>query len=84
MIWADVELDLGLLKEASGHLKSARASYFRYDALSKNVGRTQELESFYKRIDEIGRRLNQESARSAGRRPNPPPEATANLSPRGR
>jgi hypothetical protein len=84
MAWAEIELDLGLLKEAGRHLKGARRSYSRYEALTKIVGRKQELASFYKRIDEIGRRLNQEAARSAGRDPDPPAETTANLSPSGR
>lgn len=80
-----VEIDLGLgnVQAAIGHLARARAALQKYDEIATLVDKRKQLESSYQRFNEIDARLRKEQAKKSVPAPAGTAEVTANDSSRG-
>jgi hypothetical protein len=65
MTRVEIDIDLGQLGTARGHLKYAREGLRSYADIARVVDRRYELKEFYKRIDEIEARLRREEAKKS-------------------
>ena len=80
-----VEIDLGLgnVQAAIGHLARACAALQKYDEIATLVDKRKQLESSYQRFNEIDARLRKEQAKKSVPAPAGTAEVTANDSSRG-